>query len=52
MKKLLLSLILSFGLISSAYSVECYIEYMTAYDSENFDNAIKVCTPLAENGDA
>ena len=51
MKKLLLLLLLSFGFIGSAYSDDCYMEYLLAYNSNNYDNAIKICKPLAQSGD-
>jgi len=50
MKKLLLLL----SLIASSFSTMadgCFTEYLKDAPSNNFENTIKICTPLAQSGD-
>ena len=50
MKKLLLLL----SLIASSFSTladGCFLEYLKDAPSNNFENTIKICTPLAQSGD-
>ena len=50
MKKLLL-LLFSLMLSFNSYG-DCFEEYLKDAPSNNFENTIKICTPLAQNGDA
>jgi TPR repeat protein len=50
MKKLLILL----SLIASSFSTladDCFSEYLKDASSNNFENTIKICTPLAQSGD-
>jgi len=49
MKKLLL-LLFSLMLSFNSYG-DCFEEYLKDAPSNNFENTIKICTPLAQNGD-